>query len=894
MVDAFRVQIPTLHGRDQELATLDALLDRAADGEGGALVVRGDPGLGKTALIDYVAARGRAKGLRVLRTSGVEAESGLAYAALARLIEPLAEDLGRLPHPQAAAVKVMLDGCGPEERLPLRLGIRNLLTQPGRTLCAVDDAHLLDAESRDVLEFVASRLRGSPAAIVMASRSAGRIALKPLDETAARRVLGGGIEADAVAMLLKIAKGNPQALVELRDALTDAQRRGVDAPPDRLDVDSPLRWAYQKQVESLSPAGRWLLLLAAADEAMRGPELMRAARVSGVDVEELVPAERAGLVRVGEAVTFPQPLVRALVYDGTPLAQRLAAHALLARTLTDPLRRAVHHAATTAGPDAALADQLAQVATQRGYAEAAVALEQSVRLTEDPEVAALRLVAAARNAWLAGDPRRATALLHDNRLRQADAEAADQRDLLVDEIELRSGATSATLDALLATSDRLAEPHRDLAVLALLRAGEAICFSGENDRYAEISQRARQLRRRREPARIDLMLSHVDGFAAVFLGHFAAAIEPLRRVVRLGLTLATAPTLTAASSSALLLADIAGARTAAAQAVQLARDEGDVCTPPLAHLMLTFAEFGLGRYGAAVQSAQAGLEAAHAAGQDTYARDHLGFLAVLAAIQGDAETCFRHLRELAVPPGTGRWSRPRALAQWALAAIDIQRGRSCAAVSRLTSLTTVDKRRGHVVIEILSTPWLVEAARAEDRQRAETALAAFDAWSAMSGNPVHHALSARCHALLAPRGTAADEWFERSLALHLSAEADFERARTELLYGQELRRTRRPKDARDHLHSALETFEQLGVASWANQARAELRGAGETVDASPAPAARVLTAQQLQIARLVVDGATNREVAARLYLSTRTVDHHMRNIFTRLGIRSRVELAKLL
>jgi DNA-binding CsgD family transcriptional regulator len=506
----------------------------------------------------------------------------------------------------------------------------------------------------------------------------------------------------------------------------------------------------------------------------------------------------------------------------------------------------------------------------------------------------VRLVAAARNAWLAGDPRKATAMLHDARLRHAAPEAAHQRDLLVDEIELRSRAASVTLDALLESCDRLADAHRDLAVLALLRAGEAVCFSGEHVRYAEIAQRARQLRRRRETPRVELMLSHVDGFAAVFLGHFPDAIEPLRRVVRLGMSLRTVESLTAASSAALLLADIAGARTAAELAMQLARDDGDFCTSPLAHMMLTFAEFGLGRYSSAQQSATAGLEASRDARQDMYARDHLGLLAVLAAIHGEADECFLHLRELAVPPGTGRWSRPRALAQWALAAIDVQRGRSWAAVSRLTSLTSPDKQRGQTVIEILSTPWLVEAARTDDRPRAEAALALFDAWSSLSGNPVHHALSARCHALLAPRGSEADEWFERSLALHLSAEADFERARTELLYGQELRRTRRPKDARDHLHAALETFEQLGVASWANQARSELRGAGETVDASPAPAARALTAQQLQIARLVVDGATNREVAARLYLSTRTVDHHMRNIFTRLGIRSRVELAKLL
>lgn len=893
MVDALRVQIPTLHGREAELKALDELLDRAAAGDGGAVAVRGDPGLGKTALLDHVAASADAKGFKVLRTKGVESERELAYAALARLIEPLSDGVQRLPHPQAAAVKVMLDGCTPEEKLALRLGVRALLTDE-KLLCTVDDTHLLDAETLDVIGFVASRLRDTPAAIVMSSGTAGRIALRPLDEAAARQVLGDGIEAETAATLLKTAKGNPQALVELRDALTDAQRHGVDPPPDRLGADSPLRWAYQRRVESLSPAGRWLLLLAAADEELRGPELMRAARVSGVDIEELAPAERAGLVRVAQAVTFPQPLVRAIVYDSTPLAQRLAAHALLARTLSDPLRCAVHRATTTAGPDAALADELEHVATQRGYAEAAVALEQSVRLTGDPETAAVRLVAAARNAWLAGDPRRATALLHDVRLRQAGAEAAHQRDLLVDEIELRSRAAAVTLDALLEGCDRLADAHRELAALALLRAGEAVCFSGEHTRYAEIAQRARQLRRRREAPRIELMLSHVDGFAAVFLGHFPDAIEPLRRVVRIGMALRTVESLTAASSAALLLADIAGARTAAELAMQLARDDGDFCTSPLAHMMLTFAEFGLGRYSSAQRSATAGLAASRDARQDMYARDHLGLLAVLAAIHGEADECFRHLRELAAPPGAGRWSRPRALAQWALAAIDVQRGRSWAAVSRLTSLTSPDKRLGQTVIEILSTPWLVEAARTDDRPRAAAALAVFDAWSALSGNPVHHALSARCHALLAPRGAAADEWFERSLALHLSAEADFERARTELLYGQELRRTRRPKDARDHLHSALETFEQLDVASWANQARAELRGAGETVDAAPAPAARALTAQQLQIARLVVDGATNREVAARLYLSTRTVDHHMRNIFTRLGIRSRVELAKLL
>ncbi|MFC7757986.1 LuxR C-terminal-related transcriptional regulator [Catellatospora bangladeshensis] len=271
-------------------------------------------------------------------------------------------------------------------------------------------------------------------------------------------------------------------------------------------------------------------------------------------------------------------------------------------------------------------------------------------------------------------------------------------------------------------------------------------------------------------------------------------------------------------------------------------------------------------------------------------------LAVLAAIRGERELSLRRIRDIEVAPGTGQTNRPKALSQWALAVLDLLAGRPADTVTRIAAIACPRTGRGHVVVQAMATPWLVEAAvRADGREQAVAALAGFDGWAASTGDPVRRALSARCHALLAPRGSAAaEEHFQQALTLHLAGEADFERARTELLFGQELRRARRPRDAREHLHHALETFTRLDVPAWTDQARAELRAAGEAVDAPAVRAADVLTAQQLQIARLVRDGATNREVAAHLFLSTRTVDHHMRNIFARLNIRSRTELAKAL
>lgn len=928
------MHIASLYSRDRELDAIAALLRRAAAGHGGALLIEGELGLGKTALLDRAAAQ--ATGFTVLTTAGYDDEAGLPYAAVHRLLQPVAGRVRTLPEVQAAVLSraVHGGGCARDERLLLSVAVLDLLGRVGHeqpVLCTVDDAHALDPASARLLAFVARRVDASPVAVVFGGSWDGTehpfggvpaLRLAGLDQHGSRRMLADlvpeGLPAGAGAILAAVGAGNPQALADLARSLTTAQREGDEPLPTVLPPESLLRRAYRARLVRLPARTRWLLLVAAADEELDAAGLVRAAHVSGVDIAALAPAEKTGLVRVDHSgVSFAQPVVRALAYEEAPLAQRRAAHLLLARTLDHDrqrLRRAVHLAAAAPGPDPRLAAELADAAGglgkhtaehTGGYATASAALERAAQLTAEPARAATRLVDAARYAWLAGSPNRARMLLYRVRPAAEDRDVEGRTQLLAGEMELRSGAAAAALQSLLAAADKLADGHRHLAIGALMRAGEAICFCGDLFRYADIERRAAVLRRPDEPLGAELMFEYIAGFSATFQGRHRHAIGPLRRVVALAAQLDEAAALTWASAASLLLADDGGAYRHAARAVELARACGGVAELPRALEMMASAEYWLGRYDAATATSLEGLRSARASGQENCAGNHLAMLAVLAAVRGDRQSCQRRIGELAAA-GTagagapGRATRPRALSEWALAMLDVAAGRSADAVTRLDALADPATGRGHVVVQVMATPHLVEAAaRSADRSdrstKAATALDIFDRWAGSTGDPARRALVARCRALLAPRGSGeAEEQFREALRLHRAGGVEFEQARTQLLYGRELRRCRRPRDAREHLHSAAETFQRFAARTWVDQANAELRAAGEQVDAGGVAVAETLTAQQWQIARLVVEGATNREVAAQLLLSTRTVDHHMRNIFSRLGIRSRVELARLL
>ncbi len=868
----------------------------AAKGAGGALVIHGELGMGKTALLDFAAAG--AGGYTVVRCRGYTEESGLPLAAVYDLVKPLRPDAALLDTP---------------DRFALSLALLDLLTAAGRerpVLCLIDDAHLIEPSTLEVLLFATRRLTGTRVAALVTTGAdlplsgVPRLRLAPLQRQACLALAGDlGVTEPMQARLADACEGNPQALIDLASAVSQA--RDAHEGPGRLSLPatSVLRRAYQAELDRLPADTRWLLLLAAADEELSQADLVQAAQLSSIEISALAPAERSGLIRLGDgSVRFALTLLRPLIYESSTLAQRQAAHLLLARAC-DPhrqrLQRAVHLAAAACGPDPKLADELENAATHGGYSRASAALERAAQLTTEPAGAANRLVSAARYAWLSGSADRARSLL-TSAAPVADPEAGNRSELLAGEIELRSGAAASTLDAMLGTFDRLAHADRRLAVNALTRAAEAVCFSGDTARFADITRRAVVLGREGDTPRVELALDYIAGMAATFQGHHVRAGKALRRVTDLATQIDDAAAHTSASAASLLLAEDHAAHRHASRAIEVARAAGEVAALPIALEMLACAEYWLGRYDASATTSWDGLAAAQASGQDNYASDHLAWLAVLAAIRGDREDCLNRTYQVAVAPGAGQINRPKALCRWALAVLDVIAGRPADAVTRLASIADMTTGNGQMVIQVMATPWLAEAAaKSGEHTAAKAALYGFDLWASTTGDPARRALSARCHALLAPRSSEqAEEHFREALRLHLQGESDFERARTELLFGQELRRSRRAREAREHLHRALEAFCQMALPAWIDRCRAELRAAGESTDTKPARPpenpSENLTPQQLQIARLVAEGATNREVAASLFLSPRTVDHHMRNIFTKLGIRSRIELTKVM
>ncbi|MFG2062733.1 LuxR C-terminal-related transcriptional regulator [Micromonospora sp. NPDC048871] len=989
MVSASAVQIEVLRGRQGECREIRSLLAAPA---GGALLLHGEPGAGRTALLAY-AHRHRA-GRRLLAAAGLADEATLPYAGLQRLLDPVLDHAEALPERQRQVLCRALagEGCPEEDRLILSTAVLGLLASAahaGPLLCTMDDLDAGDVPTAQVLTFVARRLAHLPVVLLLtsatdtAAQAVPGHRLLPLDRTdslalLAARCPGPPPPEPVLAALGGLACGNPQALVDLADSLTPGQWCGAEPLPTMPPADGVLGRTYRALLARLPRDTRGALLLAAiaaADLANPTPTgraaavdpltLGRALRAAGSGVEALAPAEAAGLIRITTpgGADFPRRLARSMIEATASVAARRDAHLLLAAVLDGPgsrLRRALHRAAVIDGDDPALAAELeVAAAAHQDRSVAATALTRAAELSDEPVLATARQVTAARYAWQAGQPERAQALLH----RVADATGAPPpqpigcrtaglpmtpaaptgrsavglpiprpastgcsapglpiaapastgrsatdppvtaatgglAELLRGEMHLRCGRASTALPTLLTAATALADIDRESALVALVRAGEAVCFSGDHHRYAEVARRVQALRRDQDPPWADLLTTLVAGVAATLRGEHAHGGPLLRRAVALGGRLtgaAVTPTaLTGAAAAGLLVAVDAAAYRLAEDAVDLATDRGEVSLLPRALELRAMSEYWLGRHDAAAKSCQEGLRVARAAGQHATAGVHLGLLAVLAAVRADHDACLGHVAELGDTAAPG--SRPYALAQWALGVLDLVDARYADAADRLATLARPGTGRGQVLVQVMATPHLVEAAAHDGRTaRARAALAVFDRWAGSTASPLRRALSARCHALLAPRGSIeAEEHFDRALCLHPADAAAFERARTELLFGRELRRNRRPRDARDHLHRARQTFVLLGADVWARQTTVELRAAGESVGTPDRQAVRLLTGQQLRIAQLVAAGATNREVATQMFLSTRTIDHHLRNIYHRLGIRSRTELARAL
>ncbi|WP_106320033.1 helix-turn-helix transcriptional regulator [Actinoplanes italicus] len=846
------------------IAAIGGLTASARAGRGGVLVISAGPGEGRTTLLHAVA-DGHAHDWTVLTTTGYEDERGLPYASLRTL-------------------------TGTGDALPFLLEA----AQARPVLCLIDDAHLLDPESWRSISFAARRLGAGRVAIVLSVPAGAEPPgfdvhrLAPLSPAAARRILAAhcpDLAEDVAGTLVEIAAGHPGALADLARGLSPEQRRGYAPLPESLPPDSPLRRRLAAELDSLPAVTRELLLLAAAapDAA---PDTLLAAAPGDPGLADFGAAERRGLVTVTAAgVRFRGPLMRAVAYAEMPVARRRTAHAALAAVLESRgarLPALLQRAAATTGPDAALARELADAARSADPSVAAEARRYAAGLCPTPADRAALLLDAARSAWLAGRPHQAGLLIR--RIPAAGGTARVRARALTAEMSLPESRPGAR-DVLLDVAAELAETDPGTALEALALAGESACRSGEQGRYAALARRVAAAEHGDEPPAVTLTFRHVAGLARIAEGDEQGAFVPLRRTVALADRVAEPGPLLRAATAGILIGDARRAAALAGRAAVLAREAGASVLVPQALELAALSGMASGDYAAANEAAMDGAAVARGTGQPVLAAGHLAVLAVLAALVGDRTTALHRIASAGDGP-----SRP--LCEWALALLDLVDGRCQAAAERLLAVVTGPPGPGSALLRVAVVPHLLEtAAQTGARSAVEPVAVAFDRWAGRTGQPAWLALRDRCRALRSDDSETAAGYFDA--ALGHEGDGGFPRAHTELLYGRLLRRSRRNVAARTHLRRAAETFQLLDAVPWAEQSVRELRAAGERVE-TPQPSGPALTAQQERIASLVAGGATNREVAQELHLSPRTVDHHLRNVFARLGVRSRTEMARML
>ncbi len=817
-----------LHGRERQRVGVDALVDGARAGQDEASVLHGRER--QRVVIDALVDRARAGHGGALVLGG---EAGSGKTAL----------LNAVRHTYDALLCVDV------------LSLDDDLMQLARDVAGTNAALLIATEGQP---------RGLPC-----------VTLDPLDAATSVRVLHDlvpGLPATLAVDLTDLACGNPLALVELAGSLTSAQLGGTEPAPGVLPESSSLRLRWRARFDVLSPRAQRVVALAAVDEEL--------------DAEALARLDLDAVVEAGSLLD-PRRLVRSAVRAEVPLALRRQAHADLAEMLPPGARRTWHQAVIT--QDGELADVLtahAERARRCGdFATAARDHDRAAQLTTDPEAKARRLLNAAADHWATGAPHRSRAVLRTAVRLTDDPELMALTDLLVGGIDLGEGLPDVAADRLIRAARSLAGTRRGLAIAALGFAGEAANIAGDQRRHAAAAEFARAIRRHDEPPATRLTLDHLIGMSATFAGRHAEALPALREVVALAEQVPGPQARIWASQAAYVLGDAARSHEMATSAVTSARESGLTSLVPWALVYGALSALLLDQHDAALTAATEGVHAATAIGQHNAVVDHLAILALLAALRGDVHSAL-HRIDVATEHMTLRGLiRPGTLRAWAFACVDLTRDRPADALSRLRL------HSGHVGIKVMAAPHVVEAAVAcGEPSIGHRALARFERWAGITGSTARLAVSHRCHALLA--NDTADEHFEEAIRLHRASGTALELAKTELLYGNRLRRRRKPKAAREHLRDAVLIFQSYQADHWVARARAELRAAGDTTgEPKDRPE---LTGQQTRIARLVAEGATNREIAARLFLSHRTVEHHLRNIFARLGVRSRVELARRL
>ncbi|MDX3109204.1 helix-turn-helix transcriptional regulator [Nonomuraea angiospora] len=990
-------------GRIAERARIDDLLASARAGRRGALLITGEAGIGKTALLDHAAAA--AADLRVLRGSGIESVAELPFAGLHLLLHPYLDRLGALPGPQAAALRTAfgLDEGTVCDRFLIGAATLSLLSElsgDGPLVCLIDDTQWFDRASLDALLFATRRLHADPIAMIFVAgggdedappRQAGPfirpaplagdpasvafaapvpgldvlrlvaldvLRLVALDQESATSLLDAharGLAAPLRERVLAESRGNPLAVIELATTLSSLRGDGRPAPPPGA---GHVQDAFQARIAGLPAATRLLLLIAAADDTGSLQVILRVGALLGVAAADLEPAERACLVVLspGGRVTFRHPLIRAAAYQVAPHAGRVQVHEAFARALDgayDADRRAWHLAAATLGPDEAVAAELERAARRAGRRGGVTAMmsafERAAQLSTEETRRTWRLIAAARAAYDAGLPD------HAAELADQAAELPDRTAGPVDRALGLTGRGAGSTDRALGLTDRTAEPadpalgltdrsaepagrasqagdrpvrpFRDPSVTAeaawvraqveyersspavaaaLALDGAALIAATDPERAASILTEAVWYARdagdhdlvRQCAALLETVepgapvVAGLIGFGHLYDGRPAVGVPAMRELAR------SAGRGKAGGFVERLIAGFAGMLVAEDEIatevleslVADVREQGAVSRLTYALEPLAIVQLLRGRFMDADAGVTEAISLATDLGQDLQVVALNAIAAWLAAVGGDEIAC----RSLAAGVLEHRTRHPTdaALASWALGLLHLAGGRFDEAAARLDEVCGGPARHDFL---IRAVPDHVEAAvRAGLPEQAARHLPALSDWAEQTGRPHAIALARRCAALPADEDTAAGH-FTAALELHERDPRRYDEARTRLAYGEWLHRHHRHTEAKGQLADALAAFERLGARTWASRARTELSALGDRPSAHPRaldPLAR-LTPQELQVVRLAAAGMSNREIAARLFLSPRTVGHHLHKAYPKLGVTRRSELAQL-
>jgi DNA-binding CsgD family transcriptional regulator/tetratricopeptide (TPR) repeat protein len=913
-----------LLGRRAEQEAVDALVVQARAGRSGTLLLRGEAGIGKTALLEYARALAKRSGFQVEAATGVESESHFAFAGLHQLCSPLLERIDALPDPQRSALGVALglrSGMAPD-RFLVGLAALNLLADAsGRRplLCLVDDAQWLDEASSQILAFVARRLSAERIALVFACRDpsgsdgesdlstfAGlpELRLVGIDDTNARSLLvsalGTAVDERVRERIIAESRGNPLALLELPLSSGASQLAGGFELPDVTNVPLRVERSFTRRSADLPADSQMLLLVAAADPTGDATLVWQGAERLGITRDAVDAAEAAGLLEIDARVRFRHPLVRSAVYRAATPAERRRAHRALAEVTdvrADPDRRAWHRAHAVEGTDAEVAAELERSADRArargGLAAAAAFLEQATRLTSEPAHRAKRALEAAYAKHVAGASEAALGLLDVAGQGSLNDLDSARMELLRVRIAFHLTRRDDVPAMALAAARQLAPLNPRLSRETYLDAIEAATLIGGHDygrRLSSVADAARAAPPPPSPPQpADLLL---DGLVSMFTGGYEASVPLLRLALEAFCREDPRPHradrggsdrwLWLASRAAAALFEDGLIRLLDERNVRVARDAGAFAALPSALVSLSSTLVLTGEFGRATEVATEAAAITQATGAAPLRYAQL----FLAAWHGQQEETVE-LHKAIVDSG-GR-SVEASMADYALAVLRNGQGnyqgasdasaRACQA-DQLTSIS-------------LALPELVEAAsRAGQFERAAAAMAQLSSRAGASGTSWALGLEARSRALLST-GDRAGELYRDAIEHLERCRVATDLARAHLLYGEWLRREGRRQDARTELRTAHNLFVGMGAVTFAERAARELRATGENPRRRNAEPTDVLTASEIQIARLVATGATSREVAAQLFLSSRTVEAHLRNIFRKLSITSRRELREM-